>query len=287
MYHEKIHLLVTFRDTSSDMSVYRGETSMYTSSCDISWYNFGYVCVSRRYITKRCTYVYIFSREDTATPTWGGILECYFKAQSSKLERLFSLKRGKRDVPALSFELSKMSPQVGLAVSHSEGCREKMCVERGDVSSRVGKNDILSGHPKYIHIHVYLYVYTCPVEISFFLEDMTHIWMCTHTKICACVHIWDIEKDYRFFWKIWHIFGCVHIQKYMCVYTFEISRNIIVFFWMICVHIFGCVHIQKYTCVYTFEISREDIVHISGCVHIQKYMCVYTFEISRKDIVFL
>ena len=25
--------------------------------------------------------------------------------------------------------------------------------------------------------------------LSFFLEDMTHIWMCTHTKICACVHI--------------------------------------------------------------------------------------------------
>jgi len=30
------------------------------------------------------------------------------------LERL--LKRGKRDVRALSFELSKMTPQVGLAV---------------------------------------------------------------------------------------------------------------------------------------------------------------------------
>jgi len=44
------------------------------------------------------------------------IYECCFKAQSSKLERLFSLKRGKRDVRALSFELSKMSPQVGLAV---------------------------------------------------------------------------------------------------------------------------------------------------------------------------
>jgi len=39
------------------------------------------------------------------------------KAQSSKLERLFSLKRGKRDVRALSFELSKMSPQGGLAVT--------------------------------------------------------------------------------------------------------------------------------------------------------------------------
>ena len=52
----------------------------------------------------------------TANPTWGDIFECCFKAQSSKLERLFSLKRGKRDVRALNFELSKMSPQVGLAV---------------------------------------------------------------------------------------------------------------------------------------------------------------------------
>jgi len=38
------------------------------------------------------------------------------KAQSSKLKGLFSLKRSKRDVRALSFELSKMSPHVGLAV---------------------------------------------------------------------------------------------------------------------------------------------------------------------------
>jgi len=52
----------------------------------------------------------------TANPTWGDIFECCFKAQSSKLERLFPLKRDKRDLRALSFELSKMSPQVGLAV---------------------------------------------------------------------------------------------------------------------------------------------------------------------------
>jgi len=36
--------------------------------------------------------------------------------QSSKLECLFSLKRGKRDVRASNFELSKKSPQVGLTV---------------------------------------------------------------------------------------------------------------------------------------------------------------------------
>ena len=40
-----------------------------------------------------------------SNPTWGDIFECCFKAQSSKLEPLFSVKRGKRDVRALSFEL--------------------------------------------------------------------------------------------------------------------------------------------------------------------------------------
>jgi len=64
---------------------------------------------------------------NTTNPTLGNIFEWCFKAQSSKFERLFSLKRGKRDrlfslkrgkrdVRALSFELSKMSPQVGLTV---------------------------------------------------------------------------------------------------------------------------------------------------------------------------
>jgi len=60
--------------------------------------------------------MYIYLYVYTANPTWDGIFECCFKAQSSKLQRLFSLKRGKGDVRALSFELSKMSPQVGLAV---------------------------------------------------------------------------------------------------------------------------------------------------------------------------
>jgi len=58
----------------------------------------------------------VIDTHGTANPTWGDIFECCFNSQRSKLERLFSLKRGKRDVRALSFELSKMSPQVGLAV---------------------------------------------------------------------------------------------------------------------------------------------------------------------------
>ena len=43
------------------------------------------------------------------------------KDQSSNLERLFSLKRGKRDVRALSFDPSKMIPPVGLSVQYNGG----------------------------------------------------------------------------------------------------------------------------------------------------------------------
>ena len=60
------------------------------------------------------------------------ISKSLFKAQSSKLEGLFLLKRGKRDIRALSFEprLPKMSPQVGLAVyDSSKRCKYEIKVE--------------------------------------------------------------------------------------------------------------------------------------------------------------
>ena len=60
---------------------------------------------------------------DTAYHTWSHVFECCFKAQSSKFECLFSLKCGKRNVRASSFELSKMSPQVGLAVHYLNSIR--------------------------------------------------------------------------------------------------------------------------------------------------------------------
>jgi len=49
-------------------------------------------------------------------PLWVIFSNAVSKAQSSKLERFFSLKHGKKDVRSLSFELLKMSPQVGLVI---------------------------------------------------------------------------------------------------------------------------------------------------------------------------
>jgi len=42
---------------------------------------------------------------NTANPTWGDNFESSFKAQRPKLEQLFAVKYGKREVRALSGEL--------------------------------------------------------------------------------------------------------------------------------------------------------------------------------------
>ena len=47
----------------------------------------------------------IQTTDSTANPTWGDIFECGFKAQSSKLQRLFCHVSVKRNVRTLSFEL--------------------------------------------------------------------------------------------------------------------------------------------------------------------------------------
>ena len=55
--------------------------------------------------------LWLFHDSCTANPAWSDIFECCFKAQSSKLERLFSLKRCTRGVGAF-----ENVTQVGLAV---------------------------------------------------------------------------------------------------------------------------------------------------------------------------
>jgi len=63
-------------------------------------------------------------------PTWVDIFECCFKAQSSKLERLFCHVSVKRDVRDLSFVLgnsfSKLSPKVGLVVQEPRSERDQI-----------------------------------------------------------------------------------------------------------------------------------------------------------------
>jgi len=121
----------------------------------------------------------------TANPTWGDIFECCFKAQSSKLERLFPLKRGKRDVRALSFELSKMSPQVGLAVHTSASEVYERYVHLYQSCVRAVK--------MYRSTYVYMWCMYTYVYIRLKMYRRTYVFICMYsllhmqcTAYCTC-----------------------------------------------------------------------------------------------------
>jgi len=113
--------------------------------------------------------------QSTANPTWGDIFECCIKAQSSKLERLFSLKCGKRDVRALSFEFSKMSPQVGLAV-----LKVKELFLRNQVSKKLFFGTCIGAlsSPCCLPVRVCVCVCVCVCM---------HACVCVYACVCVCV----------------------------------------------------------------------------------------------------
>ena len=145
------------------------------------------------------TYVYICK----ADPTWGDIFECCFKTQSSKLERLFSLKCGKRDVRALSFELSKMSPEVGLAVYAYI------------YTSRHNNVNM------YLHVHMYIYTFM-----------FIYIYICMYT--CIYVYIYIFIDIYIYVYTYVHVYTyipcCVCLQKFSLPQkTTEAENHVFIF----------------------------------------------------------
>ena len=115
--------------------------------------------------------------QDTTNPTWGDIFEYCFKVQSSKLERLFSLKRVKRDVRALSFELSKMTPYVGLAVQST--CDFHLVVGSTKYSH--------SNAHMYTHTHIYT-IYTSICDLHQKHPQEHHISTLKHTHSHTHIH---------------------------------------------------------------------------------------------------
>ena len=109
-----------------------------------------------------------------------------FQAQSSKLERLFSLKSGKRDVRALSFELSKMPPHVGLAV-HT-----------------------------YLHVYIHTYMHVCVFHECFKDAPVLHTLICVckygHVfvvLVCVCVCVCVCMCVFLYVYKYVCVFVCV------------------------------------------------------------------------------
>ena len=126
------------------------------------------VTIMYKYVAVRCNVLKMDT--STADPTWGDIFECCFKAQSSEVERLFSLKRGKRDVRTLSFEFSKMTPQVGLAVLTPVAGSIFGPLSQTHISKRVFMNDISSSALLDIQLTLF---YVCAVDS--FLPELEHL----------------------------------------------------------------------------------------------------------------
>jgi len=120
----------------------------------------------------------------TANPIWSDISESSFKAQSSKLERLFSLKRGKRDVRALRFETAfeNVTPN-GIGCSYMYSC---MCV-------------YVCVYTYVYYMYSYMCVYVCVYTYVYYMYVYTgRVWMlyvtvqvqvAVHVCVCVCVNV--------------------------------------------------------------------------------------------------
>jgi len=226
------------------------------------------------YIQSPCQYT--GSLTSTANPTWGDIFKCCFKAQSSKLERLFSLKRGKKDVRALRFELSKMSPQVGLAVTCHVRDKDRVCIYRIDtytqgpsilnvldkdrvcikdridtytqVSCEVLKHYLTRVFYTYVRIHVYIHIYI-------------YIYVCIHIYIYMyeCIHVY-IQGSFIHMYVYMYTCICIYIYIYIYIY--------------ICMYTYIHIHVCMYTCIYMYMYTCKYIcmctVHICMCIHVYK-----------------
>ena len=126
--------------------------------------------------------MYIYAHTYTAHPTWGDTPERCYKAQSSKFERPFSPKRGKRDVRALSLDPSKVTPQVGPAV------------------------------PTHIHIwtHTHIYIFT---------YVYIYIYIYIHVYIYIYIHVYIYIHTYMHLYICIYIYTYIHIYIYIYIHT--------------------------------------------------------------------
>jgi len=99
-------------------------------------------------------YIYIY----TANPMWGDIFENSFWAHSSKLELLFLLKRGKRNVWTLTFELwnnIRKCPKWDWIYVHFLHVKKRVSSEKDlSIRKRHSTNTFRKKNEKHSAIHV-------------------------------------------------------------------------------------------------------------------------------------
>jgi len=189
----------------------------------------------------------------TANPIWSDIFECCFKAQSSKLERLFSLKRGKRDVRALSFELSKMTPQVRLAVSRNLSLKEK------SFSSLPLRN---KSYPLPIQCTFFVYLrLPSPLPKQFTPRVSSPGCPWRKTSFFCRVHV---RRPHTHRIQRWG--DCLPaIEK---IGDFDIYIYIYAYIY-ICIWIYS-IYAYIYICIYTY-------IHLYIYIYIYMYICIYIY----------
>ena len=150
-------------------------------------------------------YTFICTRlsPGTAYPTQGDMFECCFKAQSSKLERLFCHVSVKRGVRALSFELwksfSKMSPQMEYAVHWAMGWLRlvgSLTLQVSFAKETYKRDDILQKRPLIlINLLIvatpYTFIYTSvctPLFIYTYIQDWVRA-LISRIDICIYTHL--------------------------------------------------------------------------------------------------
>ena len=180
-----------------------------------------HICLSTwcMYMLMLIHVICIKSLVHTPNPTWGDIFECCFKAQSSKRERLFSLKRGKRDVRALSFELSKLSPQVGLAV-HTyvdaymmQHMLMHICLSTWCIHMLI---DVICSK-WLVHGHICRYTSRVSSRLSMcihtYVDTYMYIYMLIHIHVCWMIHVcvWTYRSDWIQV-TCWYIYVDIYVS---------------------------------------------------------------------------
>jgi len=178
------------------------------------------------FVCPMCVCVY------TGNPVWDDIFESSFKAQCSKLECLFSLKHGKKDVRALSFELWALKQH-----------------------SKMFEWD----RPKWDRLYMYIvWMNVCMCMCMCVCMYMYIVWMNVCMRMCICMYMFIIlahvdwtrlRMPYMCVCAPMHICMYVHAFICVCVYTVAQVDWIQLRMCCICIRVSVCMYICMYVCV--------------------------------------
>ena len=131
--------------------------------------------------------------------------------------------------------LQATSPPHRASVSWGQ-CRRGHVREGREVSVRAhGLSRCRYGQTSCVCAHIWSYAYTLSC-----VHVCTHLVMCVHTAMCACVHTFGCA--HRNLVMCAHVLSCVHVCTHLvvCIYIRSCVR---VCTHLVCIHIWSCMHV--------------------------------------------